>query len=85
MSVFDDVDDKLYAFESLFHDVINKHAPLKQVPYLTDEWRKAIIYGKPLHGIQQMQIIFFTNLRGINAPLCGERLLIHTLKESRLL
>ena len=31
MSVFDDVDDKLYAFASLFHDVINKQAPLKQV------------------------------------------------------
>ena len=49
MSVFNDVDDKLYAFESRFQDVINKHAPLKQVhlqgnqvPYLTDEWRKAI-------------------------------------------
>ena len=31
MSVFDDVNDKLYAFESLFNDVVNKHAPLKQV------------------------------------------------------
>ena len=49
MSVFDDVNDKLYAFESLFNDVVNKHAPPKQVhlrgnqvPYLTDDWRKAI-------------------------------------------
>ena len=49
MNVFDDIDDKLYAFESLFHTIVNQHAPLKQahvrggqVPYLTDEWRKAI-------------------------------------------
>ena len=49
MSVFDDVDDKLYAFASLFHDVINKQAPLKQVhlrgnqvPYLTNEWTLSV-------------------------------------------
>lgn len=30
MNVFDDIDDKLYAFESLFHTIINQHAPLKQ-------------------------------------------------------
>ena len=49
MNVFDDIDDKLYAYESLFYTIINQHAPIKQahvrggqVPYLTDEWRKAI-------------------------------------------
>ena len=49
MNVFYDIDDKLTAFESLFHTIINQHAPLKQahvrggqVPYLTDEWRKGI-------------------------------------------
>lgn len=30
MNVFDDIDDKLYAFESLFHTIINQHAPLNQ-------------------------------------------------------
>ena len=30
MNVFDDIDDKLYAFESLFHTIINQHAPIKQ-------------------------------------------------------
>ena len=49
MNVFDDIDDKIHAFESLFHTIIDQHAPLKQAhvrggqePYLTDEWRKAI-------------------------------------------
>ena len=45
MEVFDDVDDKLYAFESLYLNVINEqHAPLKQVyikdnqvPFMTEQ------------------------------------------------
>ena len=52
MNVFD---DKLYAFELLFHTIIDQHAPLKQahlssgqVPYLTDEWRKAICHRNHL-------------------------------------
>lgn len=58
-NVFDDIDDKRYAFESLFHTIIDQHAPLKQahvsgsqVPYLTDEWRKAIRYrSSPMEGL----------------------------------
>jgi len=49
MDVFDDVDDKLFAFESLYLDIINEHAPIKkfhargnQVPFMTEQWRKSI-------------------------------------------
>ena len=49
MEVFDDVDDILYVFESLYLDILDEHAPLKQVhirgnqvPYMTEQWRKAI-------------------------------------------
>ena len=30
VDVFDEVDDKLYAFEQLYHEILNEHAPLKQ-------------------------------------------------------
>ena len=49
MNTFDDVDDKLFAFQSLYCRVLNDHAPMKQVhvrgnqvPYMTDQWRRAI-------------------------------------------
>ena len=51
MDVFEDVDDKLFVFETLFTEVLNDHAPPQfkqfhvrgnQVPYMTEEWRKAI-------------------------------------------
>ena len=49
MDIFDDVDDKLFAFESLYLDIINEFAPVKnfhvrgnQVPFVTEEWRKSI-------------------------------------------
>ncbi len=49
IEVFDNVDDKYYAFESLYLDILNEHAPLKQVhvrgnqvPFMTEQWRKAI-------------------------------------------
>lgn len=49
MDIFDDVDDKLFAFESLYLDVINEHAPVKkfhasgnQVPFMKEQWRKSI-------------------------------------------
>ena len=51
MDVFEDVDDKLFVFETLFTEVLDDHAPLKQfhvrgnqVPYMTEEWRKTIRY-----------------------------------------
>ena len=31
MEIFDDVDDKLYVFEALYNNVLNEHAPIKQV------------------------------------------------------
>jgi hypothetical protein len=44
MDIFDDVDDKLFVFESLYMDVVNEHAPLKrvhvmgnQVPFMTKQ------------------------------------------------
>ena len=49
MEFFHDVNDKLFAFESLYLDIINEHAPLKlfqvrgnQVPFVNEQWRKAI-------------------------------------------
>ena len=55
MDVFEDVDDKLLVFETLFTEVLDGHAPLKkfhvrgnQVPYMTKEWRKAIRYRNRL-------------------------------------
>ena len=49
IDLFDELDDKVYAFEQLFLGVINEHAPMKQtmirgnqVPYMTEQWRKAI-------------------------------------------
>ena len=30
VDVFDEVDDKLDAFEQLYHKILNEHAPLKQ-------------------------------------------------------
>ena len=55
VEVFDEVDDKLYAFEQLYYEILNEHAPLKQtivrgnqVPYMTEQWRKAIRHGNKL-------------------------------------
>ena len=49
MEIFDDTDDKLYTFESLYNDVLDEHALIKsvhirgnQVPFMNDQWRKAI-------------------------------------------
>ena len=49
IDLFDELDDKLYAFEQLFLSVLNEHAPIKQtmirgnqVPYMTEQWRMAI-------------------------------------------
>ena len=55
IDIFDDVDDMLYAFEHLYTEILNEHAPLKQavirrnqVPYMTEEWRKEIRYRNKL-------------------------------------
>ena len=55
MDIFDDVDDKLFAFESLYLGIINEHAPLKQfhvqgnqVPFMMEQWRKAIRHRNKL-------------------------------------
>ena len=55
VDVFDEVDDKLYAFEQLYHEILNEHAPLKQtivrgnqVPYMTEQWRKAVRHRNKL-------------------------------------
>ena len=49
IDLFDELDDKLYAFEQLFLSVLNEHAPIKQtmirgnqVPYMKEQWRRAI-------------------------------------------
>ena len=59
MEVFDDVNDKLFAFESLYLelylDIKNEHATLKlfhvrgnQVPFMNEQWRKAIRHRNKL-------------------------------------
>ena len=55
MDVFDDVDDKLFAFESLYLDIINEQAPIKkfhargnQVPFMSEQWRKSIRHRNKL-------------------------------------
>ena len=55
MDVFDNVDDKLFAFESLYLDIINEQAPIKkfhargnQVPFMTEQWRKSIRHKNKL-------------------------------------
>ena len=47
INLFDEVDDKLYTFERLYLDILDEHAPfkqihirVKQVLYMTEEWRK---------------------------------------------
>ena len=48
MKFFHDVNDKFFAFESLYLDIISEHAPLKQFhvrgnqePFMNEQWRKA--------------------------------------------
>ena len=55
MDVFDDVEDKLFAFESLYLDIINEQAPIKkfhvrgnQVPFMTEQRRKSIRHRNKL-------------------------------------
>ena len=55
VDLFDEVNDKLYAFEQLYSEILNEHAPLKQtvvrgnqVPYMTEQWRKAIRHRNKL-------------------------------------
>ena len=50
IDLFDELDDKVYAFEQLFLlSVLNENAPIKQtmirgnqVPYMTEQWRRVI-------------------------------------------
>ena len=49
MEVLYGIDDKQYVFESLYLDILNKHAPQKQAhirsnqfPFTNEQWRKAI-------------------------------------------
>ena len=71
MDLFEDVDDKLYTFEKLYHDILDEHAPLKylhirgkQVPYMTDEWRKAIRHRNKLWKIftREMKMKIMKNI-----------------------
>ena len=47
LDIFDDAEDKLYAFSFLFNDILDKHAPIKIMkicgrpnPYVTEEIRE---------------------------------------------
>ena len=54
IDLFDELDDKLYAFEQLFLSVLNEHAQKQtmirgnQVPYMTEQWRRAIRHRNKL-------------------------------------
>ena len=55
MDIFDDADDKLFAFESLYLDIINEQAPTRkfhvrknQVPFMIEQWRKSIRHRNKL-------------------------------------
>ena len=55
VDLFVEVDDKVYAFEQLFYEILTEHAPLKQtmvrgnqVPCMTEQWRKAIRHRNKL-------------------------------------
>ena len=44
LDIFDDAEDKLYAFNLLFNDILDEHAPIKVMkicghpnPYVTEE------------------------------------------------
>lgn len=46
LDIFDDAENKLYAFNLLFNDILNKHTPIKMMkirgrpnPYVTEEMR----------------------------------------------
>jgi len=69
--IFEDVDDKLFVFQTLFTEVRNEHVPLKQfqvrskqVLYMTEEWHKAIRYtnrpGKYSQRTGRIIIISYT-------------------------
>ena len=47
VDIFDDAEDKLFAFNFLFNDILDKHAPIKMMkicgrpnPYVTEEIRE---------------------------------------------
>ena len=47
LDIFDDAEDKLFAFNSLFYDILDEHAPIKTMklcghpnPYVTNEIRE---------------------------------------------
>lgn len=80
MDVFENVDDKLFAFETLFTEVLDDHAPLKQyhvrgnqVSYMTEEWRKPIRYRnrlwKSLQKTELTVIIIYTKHKEIRSRL----------------
>lgn len=55
MDIFYEVDDKVYVLDTLYSDVANEHAPIKQfhlrgnqVPFMSEKWRKAIRYRNML-------------------------------------
>ena len=63
MEFFHDVNDKLFAFESLYLDIINEHTPLKQflvrgnqVPFMNEQWRIAIRHRNKLCGKSSLMI-----------------------------
>ena len=58
MDLFDDVNDKLFAFEQLYNNIMAEHAPLKQtviggnqVPYTNIQRREANIGTLNVHEL----------------------------------
>ena len=63
MNLFENVDDKLYTIEQLYLDILGEHAPIKQihirgkqVPFMSEEWRKAIRHRSKLWRIFRREL-----------------------------
>ena len=81
MDIFEDVDDKLFVFETLFTEILDEHAPIKQfhVRGKFRIWLKSgekqyateIDYRKSSRKIELLITIIYTKLKETNAPPLG--------------
>ena len=67
MNLFDDVDDKLYTFEQLFLDILDEHAPLKQILNGERQLDTVTNFGRFLAENVQMKIMSNINASVTNA------------------
>lgn len=81
MNSFEDVNDNLFAFESMYTSILDEHAPMKtvrvrgnQVPFMNDEWRNrrlldtGTVFGKCLKKTGLMPTMLRTSTKEISVP-----------------